>query len=123
MAPTNDTDDKHHNPSKLPSTPSVECKLVTHKDESIPSMTMQNKDHTDIMEELATMVGSDRNMVQEFISNVVGNTDAPTVVKGNNKTTTQPPDQLRLSIPESTLNRISSLVMKEAVEDKKMEMI
>ena len=56
---------------------------------------MQNKDHTDIMDELATMVGSDRNTVQGFINNMVGTTDAPIVVEGNNKTTTRPPNQLR----------------------------
>ena len=35
----------------------------------------------------------------------------------------QPPNQLRSSMPESTLHRISKMVMKEAVEDKKMKLI
>ena len=35
----------------------------------------------------------------------------------------RPPNQLRLSMPESTLHRISKMVMKEAVEDKKMELM
>ena len=33
------------------------------------------------------------------------------------------PNQLRSSIPESTLHQISKMVMKEAVEDKKVELI
>ena len=52
---------------------------------------MKNKDTTDIMDELATMI--------------------------------QPPNQLRSSIPESTLHRISKMVMKIAVEDKKVELM
>ena len=40
MAPKHDTDHGHHNPSDPQSTISVDCKLVTHKDESIPSVTM-----------------------------------------------------------------------------------
>ena len=52
---------------------------------------MKNKDTTDIMDELATMI--------------------------------QPPNQLRSSIPESTLHRISKMVMKKAVEDKKVELM
>ena len=123
MAPKNDTDHEHHNPGDPSSTPSVNCKLVTHKDESIPSMTIQNEDHTDIMDELAVIIGSDRNTVQEFIINMIGNTDVPTVINGNNKTTARPPSQLRSSIPEAILHWISKMVMKEAVEDKKMELI
>ena len=30
MAPKHDSDHKHHNPSNLQSTTSVDCKLVTH---------------------------------------------------------------------------------------------
>ena len=56
MAPKHDTDHEHHNPNDLQSTTSVDCKLVTHEDKSIPSVTMQNEDHTDIMGELATML-------------------------------------------------------------------
>ena len=123
MAPKNDTDHEHSNPSDPPSVPSVECKLVTHKDISIPSVVMQDKDHKDIMDELATMVGSDSNTVQRFINNMVGNTDACIVVIGNNKTTTRLPNQLGSSLPKSTLHRISKMVMKEAVEDKKMKLI
>ena len=35
----------------------------------------------------------------------------------------RPPNQLRSSMPESTLHQISMMVMKEAVKDKKMELI
>ena len=56
MAPKHDTDHEHHNPSNPPFTTSVDCKLVTHKDESIPSVTMQDEDHTDIMDELAALL-------------------------------------------------------------------
>ena len=62
------------------------------------------------MDELAAMVGSDRNTVQGFINDTAGNTDAPS-------------SQLKPSMPESTLHRILKMVMKEAVEDKKMELI
>ena len=34
----------------------------------------------------------------------------------------RPPNLLGLSIPESTLQRISQKVIKEAVEDKKVEL-
>ena len=40
MAPKHDSDHEHHNPSDSPSNPSVDCKLVTHEDESIPSVAM-----------------------------------------------------------------------------------
>ena len=64
MAPKYDTDHEHHNPSDPPSNPSVDYnKLVTHKDESIPSVVMQDQDHTDIMNELSAKVGSDGNTV------------------------------------------------------------
>ena len=57
---------------------------------------------------------------------MVGNMNDPTMVKGNNKAnsedTKQPPTQLRSSIPESTLHRNSKMIMKEAVEEKKMEL-
>ena len=56
MAPKYDTNHEHHNPSNPTSNPSVDGKLVTHEDKSIPSVTMQNEDHTDIMGELATML-------------------------------------------------------------------
>ena len=35
----------------------------------------------------------------------------------------RPPNQLRSSMPESTLHRISKMVIKEAVEDKKMDLM
>ena len=35
----------------------------------------------------------------------------------------QPPNQLRSRMPESTLHRISKMVMKEAIEDKKMDLM
>ena len=95
MAPINDADHEQNIPSDPSSTPSVDCMLVPYKDESIPSVTMQNEDHTDIMDELAVMIGSDRNTAQGFIYNMVGNTDPPTVVKGNNETTARPQNQLR----------------------------
>ena len=60
------------------------------------------------MDELSTMVGSNRNMVQRFINDMVGNTDDST-------------NQLKPLMPESTLHWISKMIMKEAVEDKKME--
>ena len=85
---------------------------------------MQNEDHTDIMDELAAMVGSDRNAVQGFINDMVGNTNAPIVVKGNDETTDgdikQHPNP---SMPESTLHRMSKMVMQETVEDKKMDLM
>ena len=74
------------------------------------TVAMQDQDYTDIMDELAALVGSDRNTVQGFINDMVGNTDAPT-------------SQSKLSMLESTLHRISKMVMKEAVENKKMELI
>ena len=102
MAPKNDADHEHDIPSDPSSTPSVDCKIVTHEDESIPSVTMQNEHQTDIMDQLVAMVGSDNNTIQGFINNMVGNTGPPTVVKGNNKKTARPPNQSRSSIPEST---------------------
>ena len=109
MVHKHDTDHGKNNPSNPPSNPSVDCKLVAHENESIPSVAMQNQDHTDIMNELTTMAGSNHNTVQEFINDTVGDTDAPT-------------KQSRPSMPESTLHRISKMIMKEAVEDKKMEL-
>ena len=91
MAPKHDTDHGHHNPSDPQSTTLVDCKLVAHKDKSITSVTMQDEDHTDIKDELASML--------------------------------QPPNHLKSSMPESTLHRISKMVMKKAVEDKKMDLM
>ena len=109
MVPKNNTDHEHHNPSDPPSNPFVDSKLVTHKDESIPSVAMQNQDHIDIKDELATMVGSERNTIQGFINDMVGDTAAPT-------------KQSKPSMPESTLHRFSKMITKKVVEDKKMEL-
>ena len=54
-------------------------------------MTMQNEDHKDIMNELAS--------------------------------TLRPPNHLKSSVPESTLHWTSKMVMKEAVEDKKIDLM
>ena len=78
MAPKYDIDHRHHNPSDQPFNSFVDCKLITPKDESIPSVAMQDQNYTDIIDELSTMVGSDRNTVQRFINDMVGNTDAST---------------------------------------------
>ena len=56
------------------------------------------------------MVGSNRNTVQGFTNDMVGNTNAPT-------------SQSKPSMPGSTLHRISKIVMKEAVRDKMFELI
>ena len=71
---------------------------------------MQDQGHTNIMHELATMVCSNRNTVQEFINDMVGNTDVPT-------------SQLKPTMLEPTLHRISKIVMKEAFRDKMLELI
>ena len=47
MAPKHDTNHEHHNPCDPTSNKSVDSKLVTHEDESIPSVAMQDQDHTD----------------------------------------------------------------------------
>ena len=91
MAPKYDTGWGDHNTSNPQPTTSIDCKLITHKDEPIPSETMKNENTTDIIDELAVMV--------------------------------QPPNQLRSSMPESTLHRISKIVMNEAVANKKMELM
>ena len=43
------------NPNNPQFTTSVDCKLVTGKDESISSETIKNEDTTEIMDELAVM--------------------------------------------------------------------
>ena len=57
---------------------------------------------------------------------MVGNTNNPTVVENTkdttNKDTKQPPNQLSSSMPESTLHQISKMIMKEVVEEEKMEL-
>ena len=62
------------------------------------------------MHELATLVGSNRNMVQEFINGMVSTTYVPT-------------SQSRPPILEPTLHRISKIIMKEAVRDKMLELV
>ena len=47
MVPKHDTD---HDPF-------VDGKLITHENESIPSVAMQDQDHTDIMDKLRVLVG------------------------------------------------------------------
>ena len=56
MAPKHDTGQGHHNPSDPQSTKSIDCKLVTGKDESFSSETMKNEDTADIMDELTAMI-------------------------------------------------------------------
>ena len=56
MAPIHDISQEDHNPSNPQPTTSVDCKLITHKNESISSETMKNEDTTDIMDELAAMI-------------------------------------------------------------------
>ena len=91
MAPKHDTGRGYHNSSNPQPNISVDCKLITRKDEPISSETMKHEDTTDIIDELAAMI--------------------------------RPPNRLKSSIPESTLHRISKMVMQEAVEDKKMELM
>ena len=62
------------------------------------------------MNELGVLVGSERNTVQMFINNMVGDTNAPT-------------SQSKPLMPESTLYWISKIAMKEAVRDKMKELI
>ena len=78
MAPKYDTDHENHNPSNPPSNSLVDCKLITPKNESIPSVAIQDQDYTDIIDELSTILGSDRNTVQRFINDMVGKIDVST---------------------------------------------
>ena len=63
MTRKHDTGRGYHNPSNPQSTTSVDCKLATGKDDSFPSEVVKNGNITDVMDDLATMVGSDRNAV------------------------------------------------------------
>ena len=56
IAPKHDTGQGYHNPSDPQSTTSVDCKLVTGKDESSSSETIKNEDTADIMDELEAMI-------------------------------------------------------------------
>ena len=85
------TNHGHHNSSDLQPITFVDYKLITHKDKSILSETLNNENNIDIIDELVAMI--------------------------------QPPNQLRLSMPEPILHRISKMLMKEVVEDKKMELM
>ena len=78
MASNHEIDHKYQNTRDSTSNPSVANEFGTHKDKSIHLVAMQDQDHADIMEELATLVGSNRNTVQGFINDMVGNTNAPT---------------------------------------------
>ena len=69
---------EHQNTRDSTSNPSVADEFVTHEDESILLVAMQDQGHADIMEELATLVGSNRNTVQEFINGMVGENINPT---------------------------------------------
>ena len=91
MTREHDTGQGHHNPSNPQSNTSIDCKLAIGKDGPFISEIMKNKDTTDIMDELATMI--------------------------------QPPNQLKSLISESTLHQILKMVIKEAVEDKKVELM
>ena len=110
MAPTRGIDHEHQNTSGSTSNPSIDNELVTHKNKLIPSVAMQDQDHTNIMQELVTLAGSNRNLVQEFINYMVCETVVPT-------------SQSKPPMFESTLHRISKKVTKEAVKDKMLELI
>ena len=110
MAPTSGTDHEHQNTSKSTSNLSADAELVTHENGLIPSVAMQDQDHANIMQELATLVDSNRSTVQEFINDMVCETFVPT-------------SQSKPPILEPTLHRISKIVMKEAVRDKMLELI
>ena len=58
---------------------------------------------------------------ESFSSETMKNEDTTNIM--DELAAMQPPNQLRSLIPESTLHWISKMVMKEAVEDKKMELI
>ena len=71
MASNHEIDHEHQNTRDSTFNPSVADEFVTHVDESIPLVAMQDQGHTDIMEELATLVGFNCNMVREFINDMV----------------------------------------------------
>ena len=78
MAPTCGTDHEYQNTSDSTSNLSADDELVTQEDESIPSIAMQDQDHANIKQELATLVSSNRITVQEFINDMVCETVVPT---------------------------------------------
>ena len=63
MASNHEIDHEHQNTRDSTSNPSVADEFFTHKDELIPLVAIQDQDHTNIMEELKTLVGSDCNTV------------------------------------------------------------
>ena len=71
MTRKHDNGQGHQNPGNPQSTTSFDCQLATGKNESFSSEAVKNGDITDIMEELATIVESDRNTVQGFINDMV----------------------------------------------------
>ena len=60
-------------------------------------------------------------MDESFSSQTMKNEDTTDIM--DELAVMRPPNQFRSSIPESTLHWISKMVMKEAVEDKKMELM
>ena len=110
MASNHETDHEHQNPSGSTFNLSVHDEFVTHKDESIPSVAMQDQDHTNIMQELKTLVSSKRNIVQEFINDMVIETNTPN-------------SQSKLPMFETTLHWILKIVMNKTVRDKMVELI
>ena len=78
MASNHEIDHEHQNTRDSTSNPSVVDEFVTHEDELISLVAMQDQDHTDIMEELATLVGPNRNTVREFINDMVVENITPT---------------------------------------------
>ena len=110
MASNHETDHEHQNTNDSTYNPSADNELVTHKDELIPSVAMQDQDHANIMQELKTLVGSNRTTVREFINDMVVETNTPT-------------SQSKPPMSETTLHRIAKIVMKEAVRDKMLELI
>ena len=78
-----DTGQGHHNSSNPQSTTSVDCKLATGKYESFSSESVKNGDITNIVVEIL-------NILEGFINDMISetsHTNAPTMVKDNNKTT------------------------------------
>ena len=94
MASNHETDHEHQNPRDSTFNPSVDNESVTHENESIPSVAMQDQDHAIIIQESKTLVGSNCNTVREFINDMVIETITPT-------------NQSKPPIFETTLHRIS----------------
>ena len=110
MASNHETDHEHQNTSDSTYNPSTDDELVTHKDESIPSVAMQDQDHANIMQELKILVGSNGNTVREFINDMVVEANTPT-------------SQSKPPMFETTLHRILKIVTNKTVRDKMLELI